>query len=203
MHALRGGDNSDASSSSQSAAASSAASPFIDISSATSSNRHLSSYEAGTSLAGTNPHVFSTKLSSSSVLLLLPSPARPQQPRTIPSNVSQSSNFFPPLPPGSRFATIDVKELYKQARSLYDKVYYGDVLPPVGSAKISYAKLLQLLAERKVKRLYLMADGRYALVEVPVPGTASIYDGALYDKRDPSAPPFAEQRPEWMIEKWR
>lgn len=98
---------------------------------------------------------------------------------------------------------MNLTDLTKQARKLYDKIYYGDVLPPVGAAKISYAKLLQLLSEKKVKRLYLMADGRYALVEVPVPGTASNYEGALYDKLDPTATPFADQRPEWQIEKWR
>lgn len=32
----------------------------------------------------------------------------------------------------------------------YDKVYYGDVLPPIGSYQLSYARLLQLLHERKV-----------------------------------------------------
>jgi hypothetical protein len=37
---------------------------------------------------------------------------------------------------------LDVKlgELRKAAKRAYDRVYYGDVLPPIGSFQISYAR---------------------------------------------------------------
>ena len=37
---------------------------------------------------------------------------------------------------------LDVKlgELRKAAKRAYDRVYYGDVLPPIGSYQISYAR---------------------------------------------------------------
>lgn len=37
---------------------------------------------------------------------------------------------------------LDVRltELRKAAKAAYDRVYYGDVLPPIGSFQISYAR---------------------------------------------------------------
>ena len=32
-----------------------------------------------------------------------------------------------------------------------DRVYYGDVLPPVGSQTLSYARMLEMLSQRKVR----------------------------------------------------
>ena len=37
-----------------------------------------------------------------------------------------------------------------------------------GSQQISYARLLQLLGERRVKRITMLADGKVAIVEVPL-----------------------------------
>ena len=61
---------------------------------------------------------------------------------------------------------INLEELKKQFKEFRDRVYYGDVLPPVGSQQISFARFMELLAEKRVKRILLMADGQIALVEV-------------------------------------
>lgn len=57
----------------------------------------------------------------------------------------------------------DIKKTFQQ---FADKVNYGETLPPVGSLSLSYAKFLDLLEARQVKRITLMADGKIALVEV-------------------------------------
>jgi hypothetical protein len=44
--------------------------------------------------------------------------------------------------------------------------------------------MLQLLHERKVKRVVLMSDGRTAIVEVPVENTESDFMTQTYDRRD-------------------
>ena len=67
------------------------------------------------------------------------------------------------------FAAISLdrfKDIGKSARKLYDRIYYGEVLPPVGSAEMSYARLLENLENKTIKRIVLLADSRYALVEV-------------------------------------
>ena len=67
------------------------------------------------------------------------------------------------------FAAISLdrfKDIGKSARKLYDRIYYGEVLPPVGAAEMSYARLLEHLENKTVKRIVLLADSRYALVEV-------------------------------------
>ncbi len=51
-------------------------------------------------------------------------------------------------------------------RRVYDRVYYGDLLPPVGSKHMSYARFVELLYKKRIKRIYLMADGQVALLEV-------------------------------------
>ena len=38
--------------------------------------------------------------------------------------------------------------------------------PPTGSQQISFARLLQLLQDRRVKRITMLADGKVAIVEV-------------------------------------
>lgn len=45
-------------------------------------------------------------------------------------------------------------------------------------------RMLQLLHERKVKRVVLMSDGRTAIVEVPVENTESDFMTQTYDRRD-------------------
>ena len=56
--------------------------------------------------------------------------------------------------------------LAAQVRNARDAVYYGDVLPPVGSQQLSFARFLELLTHRRVKRIILLADGTAAIVEV-------------------------------------
>ena len=57
-------------------------------------------------------------------------------------------------------------DLRKQVKAVRDRIYYGDLLPPVGSQQLSYARFMQLLTMKQVKRVTLMADGQIALVEV-------------------------------------
>ena len=67
------------------------------------------------------------------------------------------------------FAAINfesLKDLKKTFQSFSDKIYYGEVLPPVGSLSLSYSKFLDLLEARQVKRITILADGKVALVEV-------------------------------------
>ena len=69
------------------------------------------------------------------------------------------------------FAAINfesLKDIKKTFRNFSDRVYYGETLPPVGSLSLSYAKFLDLLEARQVKRITLLAEGRIALVEVPL-----------------------------------
>lgn len=94
------------------------------------------------------------------------------------------------------------KELKAKFQKLYDKVYYGDVLPPVGSHQMSYARFLELLQKKRVKRIIMMSDGQVALVEVPAPGWASDYDSEIY-RRDQPEVPYYKQRAEWDMEKMR
>ena len=56
-----------------------------------------------------------------------------------------------------------------QVKAVRDRIYYGDLLPPVGSQQLSYARFMQLLTMKQVKRVTLMADGQIALVEVRGP----------------------------------
>ena len=68
------------------------------------------------------------------------------------------------------FAAINfesLKNVKQTFQDFSDKIYYGETLPPVGSLTLSYAKFLDLLEARQVKRITLMADGKVALVEVP------------------------------------
>lgn len=51
----------------------------------------------------------------------------------------------------------------KTFKSFKDKVYYGDVLPPVGSQTISYARFLHLLSTRMVRP----PAARLCLIEGP------------------------------------
>ena len=57
-------------------------------------------------------------------------------------------------------------DIQKSFQEFKDRIYYGEVLPPVGSLSLSYGKFLELLEERRVKRIILMADGKVAMVEV-------------------------------------
>ncbi len=97
-------------------------------------------------------------------------------------------------------------DLFKTVKSsgkrLYDKVYYGDLFAPTGSFQLSYARLLELLHRRKVKRLILLSDGKSAIVEMPVENTESDFGTVMYDRRDLTVQ-YAEEVPEWKMEKNR
>jgi hypothetical protein len=71
--------------------------------------------------------------------------------------------------------------------------------PPIGSARLSYAKTLQLLNHRMLKRMTIMADGKLALVEVPIYMGGHDYDTQRYDQADYSAL-YAQEFPEWRME---
>ena len=49
---------------------------------------------------------------------------------------------------------------------LQDAANYAFILPPVGSQQISYARFLELLSNRKIKRIILMDNATCAIVEV-------------------------------------
>ena len=109
-----------------------------------------------------------------------------------------------PGAPATDAAGLDafVASLKSSGKRLYDRVYYGDVFPPTGSFQLSYARLLELLATRKVKRLVLLSDGRACIVEVPVENTESEFTSVTYDRRDYNIQ-YAEEVPEWKMEKNR
>jgi hypothetical protein len=71
--------------------------------------------------------------------------------------------------------------------------------PPIGSARLSYAKTLQLLNYKMIKRMTIMADGKLALVEVPIYMGGHDYDTQRYDPADYSAL-YAREFPEWRME---
>jgi len=96
----------------------------------------------------------------------------------------------------------NIEKATSEARKLYDRVYYGDVLPPVGSVRMSYARFLDLLHQRRVKRITVLGDGAAAIVEVPVEGWASDTTDVKHDRRNPEIM-YAKQRPEWQMEKHR
>eukprot|EP00889_Picochlorum_renovo_P004218 jgi/Picre1/31248/NNA_006602.t1 len=100
-------------------------------------------------------------------------------------------------------STVEVySELASSAKRLYDKVYYGDLFAPTGSFQLSYARLLELLYKRKVKRLVLLSDGKSAIVEIPVENTESDFSTVCYDRKDLTIQ-YAEEVPEWKMEKNR
>jgi hypothetical protein len=81
-------------------------------------------------------------------------------------------------------ASLSPKGIISSFKAFKDRVYYGDILPPVGSQQISYARFMDLMHDKKVKRVILLSDGKVALVEVPVEGFASNYMQAKYDRKD-------------------
>ena len=78
-----------------------------------------------------------------------------------------------------------VGKAWKRLKGIRDKIYYGDVLPPVGSQQLSYARFLEMLAEREIKRVTLLDQGKIAfggghlLRAMP-----ANYDAATYDRQD-------------------
>lgn len=114
--------------------------------------------------------------------LRAPSP-KPQQPQPLLSG-AQVMAMAAPLGAAATLAAkaaeaegeaapsspLNLEALQKQYKALRDRVYYGDALPPVGSQQLSYARFMELLADKRVKRIMLLADGQIALVEVRLRG---------------------------------
>ena len=71
----------------------------------------------------------------------------------------------------------------KQFNSVKDRIYYGDILPPVGSQELSYARFMDFMHDKRVKRVIILADGKVAMVEVPVEGYASKLEEARFNAR--------------------
>ena len=68
------------------------------------------------------------------------------------------------------FAAISLESIgniQQGFQNFKDRIYYGETLPPVGSLSLSYASFLELLAQRIIKRIIIMSDGKIAMVEVP------------------------------------
>ena len=61
---------------------------------------------------------------------------------------------------------ITAKQIGQAWRRLQDTVQFAEILPPIGSQQLSYARFLELLNARRVKRVILMSDATCALVEV-------------------------------------
>ena len=61
---------------------------------------------------------------------------------------------------------LTAKKLAKAWSRFMDTVNYAEILPPVGSQQLSYAKFLELLSKRKIKRIILMDNATCAIVEV-------------------------------------
>ena len=75
-------------------------------------------------------------------------------------------------------------KLKKQFNVVKDRVYYGDILPPVGSQQLSYARFMDLMHDKRIKRVILLSDGKVAMVELPVEGYASKLEEARFNRQD-------------------
>lgn len=71
-----------------------------------------------------------------------PVPGCPRQRRALQAGAPFAAITWESLAPGN---IIDGFKTFK------DRVYYGDVLPPVGSQTISYARFLDLMSRRKAR----------------------------------------------------
>ena len=79
---------------------------------------------------------------------------------------------------------VSFGKLKKQFNSVKDRIYYGDILPPVGSQQLSYARFMDLMHDKKVKRVIMLSDGKVAMVEIPVEGYASKLEEARFNRQD-------------------
>ena len=64
------------------------------------------------------------------------------------------------------FKGLTARKIKRRWKDFQDSIYYGEILPPVASQQLSYAKFLQLLSHRKIKRIILLDNGTCAIVEV-------------------------------------
>ena len=56
----------------------------------------------------------------------------------------------------SNFKDITAQKISKLWTRFQDSINFAEILPPIGSQQLSYAKFLQLLSHRKIKRIILM-----------------------------------------------
>ena len=63
---------------------------------------------------------------------------------------------------------LGIQDVKRQFKKLQDRIFYDDILPPTGSQQISYARLIMLLGEKRVKRITLLSDGKVAIVEASI-----------------------------------
>ena len=100
------------------------------------------------------------------------------------------------------------KRLSAPYRKIKDAINYSDVLPVIGNNRISYSRLLQLLNDKQIKRMYLLGDARFAVVEVPAEGwNSDLQDPDALKYSRETAPEYVEfntkENPEWRMEKLR
>ena len=88
---------------------------------------------------------------------------------------------------------------YKDAKGLHHSV------PPTGGAIISYAKLLQLLTKRRVKRIWMYGDGDMAIVEVVSQGWETSREGQTFEPNFSTMRQYlsSSENPELSVEKER
>uniref|UniRef100_A0A1D2AAW6 AAA+ ATPase domain-containing protein n=1 Tax=Auxenochlorella protothecoides TaxID=3075 RepID=A0A1D2AAW6_AUXPR len=126
----------------------------------------------------------------------------PEQPKgpmiELPSQIKRREELSQDAPPLERYLAAAKEKL----QAVYDRIYYGDVIPPVGAYRISYARMLELLSKKRVKRIIMMADGRLALIEASVENACSDYHTITYDRNDIRIM-YAAELPEWKQEKNR
>ncbi len=79
---------------------------------------------------------------------------------------------------------VSFGNLKKHFNSIKDRIYYGDILPPVGSQQLSYARFMDLMHDKRIKRVILLSDGKVAMVELPVEGYASKLEEARFNRQD-------------------
>lgn len=72
---------------------------------------------------------------------------------------------------------LTFKKLIKAWKRFADTANYAEILPPLGSQQLSYAKFLELLSHRQIKRIILMDNATCAIVEVR--GFSSSWPGIL------------------------
>lgn len=61
---------------------------------------------------------------------------------------------------------ITAQKISKLWTRFKDSINFAEILPPIGSQQLSYAKFLELLSHRKIKRIILMDNATCAIVEV-------------------------------------
>ena len=71
-------------------------------------------------------------------------------------------------------------KLVKAWKRFADTANYAEILPPLGSQQLSYAKFLELLSHRQIKRIILMDNATCAIVEVGR-RTSNLHSNGTFD----------------------